>query len=101
MKGFLKHLVIFFFGLIVFMALIGSTNNENESQANASSYISNFEEAVANGNIVQDGMIEKDNEIIVDQNTVGESAGKIGNSLIGALASFLELIGKSIYHFFA
>lgn len=101
MKVFFKHIVIFFFGLIIFMALINSTNTESESQVKTSDYISNFEEAVDNGKIVQDGVIEKDDEIIVDQNAIGESAGKIGNSLIGALASFLELIGESIYHFFA
>lgn len=101
MKGFLKHLVIFFFGLIVFMALIDAGTTGGEKSKETSSGILDFEHAVSNGEIVVDGTLGSEDEVTLVPSVVGEQAGKVGNGLVGALSSFLELIGETVYHFFA
>lgn len=101
MKSFLKHLVLFFFGLIIFMAIFDAGSSGSQAEKEASDNALSFEQAVNNGEIVQDGMMDKGDEPIVTPNTVGEGASKVGNSVVGALASFLELIGETVYNFFA
>lgn len=101
MKGFLKHIVFFFFGLIIFVALFDIGSSDKADETEVQDKVIDLEEAVANGETVEDGIMTDEDEAVTVPSVIGESTSIIGNSVIGAVSSFLELIGEAVYNFFA
>lgn len=99
MAKFFKSLVIFLFGLIIITSLMsfGSAHSDDTAINND---IHELESAVNNGQVVSDGMIEKDQNPDAKPNVFGEGATELGQKVADGFSSFIDMVGQMVFSIF-
>lgn len=100
MAKFFKSLVIFLFGLIIVTSLVSFGSAQSDQNKTISSGIFDLESAVNNGQVVSDGMIEKDQNPDAKPNAIGEGATELGQKIADGFSSFVDMLGQMVFSIF-
>lgn len=102
MKNFFKNALIILLLGIVIASFAGSKGTSGNSTL--TSVIEQFEDDIANGSVIKDGIINSANssagaEIEATSNFLASLFNKIGTFLIGGIGKLLKLIAELITRF--
>ena len=102
LKNFFKSaLIVLLIGIVI--ASIAGSRNINSSNSTLTSIIDRFEDEVANGSVIKDGVIEGatsiEDEIVVSGNTLASLFNKLGSLLVDGIGKMLKLVAELITKF--
>lgn len=96
---FLKTGLIILSSLVIFSAVVSYGGGQSSKEEHVKEDISDFENAINNGEIITDGLIEDDNNLVAQPNAIGKWASTVGEKVSSWFSSFLKMIGNLISSF--
>lgn len=102
LKNFFKTALVVLLVAIVIASIAGS-KNVNSNNSTLTSIIDQFEDDVANGSVIKDGIIDGatsvDENVVNTSNTLAILFNKLGSLLISGIGRVLKLIAELITKF--
>ncbi|MCH5171699.1 MAG: hypothetical protein J1F31_02555 [Erysipelotrichales bacterium] len=102
MKNFFKTALIVLFVGIVIASIAGSRSVSSNNNSALTSIIDQFEDNVANGGVIQDGIIDgatSVDEIVVASNGLASLFNKLGSMLVSGIGKLIKLAAELITKF--